>query len=167
MDKDTQIQIKETSREHMLDLWNLAREKNIDHLEGEDRIIAELFQQHEEQFVEDFGDEMADAGADDDSETEYDPFMHITIHTIIENQLRERTPIQVYQFYNTMRKKKVSHHETVHLIGAFLTHIMYDVIVSEKEFDTEKYILLLSRYKGKRPEKIWADAEDSFGENGQ
>ena len=46
------------------------------------------------------------------------PFLHITIHTVIENQLEARDPIEVLQFYNAMRKKKCSHHDTIHLIGA-------------------------------------------------
>jgi hypothetical protein len=51
---------------------------------------------------------MADLTYDhlDVPETEENPFLHITFHVVVENQLSAKDPIEVHQFYNSMRKKK-------------------------------------------------------------
>ena len=58
-----------------------------------------------------------------------------------------------------MRKKKVSRHEAVHLIGAILAPLIISVIQQKREFDLDIYVALLKKYKTKKPDKIW-DALD-------
>ena len=94
-----------------------------------------------------------------DPESEENPFLHIAIHLIVENQLENRDPIEVFQFYNSMRKKKASHHEAMHLIGAILAPLIFNVIQQKRAFDLDNYEALLKRYKTKKPEKVW-DALD-------
>jgi hypothetical protein len=94
-----------------------------------------------------------------DPDSEANPFLHITIHLIVENQLKNRDPIEAYQFYNSMRKKKVSLHEAVHLIGAILAPLIVSLLQQKREFDLDFYVTLLKKYKTKKPDKIW-DALD-------
>lgn len=111
-----------------VDLENMATagtSRNSAHLRHftfleEERRLAELMLEHQDEYFNQF--EMADVLGDHqfDPESGTDPFLHITFHTIVENQLEAKDPIEVYQFYNSMRKKKVSHHDTIHLIGAIL-----------------------------------------------
>lgn len=93
---------------------------------------------------------------DFDPETEQNPFMHFAMHQIVENQLKEKTPIEVYQFYTSMRRRKVSHHECLHLIAAVLMPFIFQTIKHKDSFDKKGYINQLVKLKGKKPEKIWS-----------
>jgi hypothetical protein len=59
-----------------------------------------------------------------------------------------------------MRKKKVSRHDTIHLIAAILTPLIVSTLQGIA-FDLEQYKSLLKRAKAKKPEKImdWLERE--------
>ena len=94
-----------------------------------------------------------------DVENGVNRFLHVTLHAIAETQLGNRDPIEVYQFYNAMRKKKASHHDAVHLICAVLVPLMFKTLKEEKVFELEKYRSQLKSYKHMKPEKIFSSLE--------
>ncbi len=148
-------ELRKLNRERMHDIWELAKSGDLDVLDGEERRLAEVMLEHEDEYFNQF--EVADILGDHefDPESEEDPFLHITLHTIVENQLEARDPIEAYQFYNAMRKKKASHHDTVHLIAAILAPLIVSTLQQKRAFDLEKYKLLLKKYKVKKPDKIF------------
>jgi len=154
-------ELRRLNREHMHMIWEVAKTGDLDVLEAEERQIAEVMLEHQDEYFNQF--EMADVLADYeyDPESETDPFLHIIFHTIVENQLEARCPIEVYQFYNSMRKKKVSRHDTIHLIGAILAPLVVSTLLGRRAFDLEQYKSLLKRAKAKKPEKImeWLERE--------
>jgi hypothetical protein len=97
-----------------------------------------------------------------DVKSEVNPFLHVVFHQIIEKQLESREPIEAVQFYNTMRKNKVSRHESIHCIGTIFSYLLFDVLAGTAEFDMEKYRSLLKRYKNKKPEKLVNALEEEF-----
>jgi hypothetical protein len=54
-----------------------------------------------------------------------------------------------------MRKKKCSHHDTIHLIAAIMTPLMFDTMKNQVPFDNDRYVSLLKKYKLRNPKKIW------------
>lgn len=148
--------VRKRNRERMHRIWQVAKSGNLDVLSGEERQFAEVMLEHQDKYYNQF--EMANALSDHefDPKSETDPFLHITFHTIVENQLKAKEPIEAYQFYNSMRKKKVSHHDTTHLIGAILAPLILDTMRERRAFDSEKYKSLLKKFKGKNPHKIMA-----------
>jgi len=90
------------------------------------------------------------------------PFLHIILHQIIENQLKERNPIEVFQFFNAMRQNKVSRHEAIHCIATIFSYLLYGVLKEEHPFDLEKYRSLLKRLKNKKPDKIIPALDKAF-----
>ena len=68
--------------------------------------------EHEDEFFNQF--EVSDLLHDHeyDVDNEANPFLLISLHVVAETQLEIRDPIEVYQFYNAMRAKKCSHHDT-------------------------------------------------------
>ena len=94
-------ELRRFNREYMHMIWEEAKSGELDVLEAEERRIAEVMLEHQDEYFNQF--EMADVLADHeyDPESETDPFLHVTFHTIVENQLEARDPIEVYQFYNT------------------------------------------------------------------
>ena len=76
-----------------------------------------------------------------------------------ERQLESKEPIEALQFYNSMTKKKVSRHDTIHLIGLILTPLMLNSMQKNLPFDKDKYVAALKKYKGKKPERIYEALE--------
>jgi hypothetical protein len=69
--------------------------------------------------------------------------------------LEERDPIEVYQFYNAMLKKKCSHHEAIHLVATIFSYLLFYVLKDQVPFDLERYKSLLKKYKNQKPEKVY------------
>ena len=127
--KDEALKLfRSANREHLHSLWKKAKNNKLDGLGDEDRRLAEAMLMHEDEFFNEF--EFADILHDRefDPDTDVNPFLHITIHTAVEDQLAAKDPIEVLQFYNAMRKKKCSHHDTIHLIGTILVPLMFDTM---------------------------------------
>jgi hypothetical protein len=161
MKDDTFKLFRSANREHLHFLWEKAKKQELDELEGEDRLLAEAMLMHEDEFLNvfEFADVLHDREFNPD--TDVNPFLHITIHTVVENQLAAKDPIEVFQFYNAMRKKKCSHHDTIHLIGAILVPLMYDTLKNKTPFDNVRYVSLLKKYKSRKPDKIWSLLDSS------
>jgi hypothetical protein len=124
-------------------------------LSFEEKCLGEIMLDHEDEFYNEF--EFADVTHDRgyDPDTEVNPFLHIFIHSIVENQLAEKDPIEVFQFYNGMRKKRCSHHETIHMIGAILAPLLFSVLKYQETFDLTTYRELLKKYKTRNPAKLF------------
>ena len=121
---------------------------------SEEARLARIMLDHKDEFCNEF--EYADLTLDleYDPETDVNPFLHIFIHSVVENQLAKRDPLEVFQFYNAMRKKKCPHHDTVHLIGTILAPLMVRVLQEKEPFDLDVYTHLLKKYKTRNPRKI-------------
>ena len=154
MDDETRKILRQISREEMYELWGRAKERNYEGLNDEKQRIAKIMVEHEDEFHNQL--EFADLTYDHDydPDTEYNPFLHITIHSIVEAQLELKEPIETLQFYNTVRKKKYSHHDTIHFVGQILSCLIFDVMKYKKPFNSELYRKLLKKYKTRNPEKL-------------
>jgi len=82
------------------------------------------------------------------------PFLHVTLHAIAENQIQDRNPIEAFQFYNAMLRKKCSRHEAIHLLNIILVKFIFQILKEKKPFPLESYRKILKEYKSRRPEKI-------------
>ncbi len=141
------------NRRYMHRIWEYAKNNKLDELSEEEQAIGKLMLEHEEYHNQfEFTDVMEDYPFYPGKEV--NPFFHITIHVIVENQLKAKDPIEAYQFYNAMRRKKISHHETIHLIGSILVPLLFQLLKRQEPFDNELYKRLLKKYRDKKPEKI-------------
>jgi len=140
-------------------LWEIAKTGNLDSLSGEEKWLAKVMLDHEDEYFNEF--EMSDLTYDYeyDVDSDVNPFLHVILHSAVERQLEAKDPIEAYQFYNSIRKKKVSRHDTIHLIAAILAPLMFKVMQGREEFNLDKYISLLKKYKNKRPSKIYESME--------
>ena len=162
MEDDTHRLLRSANREHFHFIWEKVKNDDLDDLNDEEKRLAETMLMHEDEFFNQF--EFADVlhEREFDPDAEVNPFLHIIIHVVIENQLGARDPIEVFQFYNAMRNKKYPHHDTIHLIGAILTPFIYETMKDQEPFDRNRYISLLKKYKSRKPEKIWNLLDTEF-----
>jgi len=155
MEDEIRMGLRKLSGEHSRFLWEIAKTGDLSTLSGENKKLAEIMLQHEEYHNQfEIADLLSEHEYDVDNET--NPFLHVTMHSIAETQLENRDPIEAYQFYNAMRKKKASHHEAVHLICVVLAPLIFKVLQKKAVFDLEEYRSQLKSYKHMKPEKIFS-----------
>jgi hypothetical protein len=147
-------ELKWLSRDYFHDIWQMAQKGDLDDLIPEERRLAQIMLDHRDDLFKDFAvaDDYPDQDVDDENET--NPFLHVTIHSIVEDQLAEKDPIEVVQFYKAMRKKQCTHHDTVHLIAAIFVPLMFGSMTEQESFDIGTYRKLLNKYKTRNPEMI-------------
>ncbi len=160
MDEEIQKLLREVSRKDMYDLWEKAKAGDFEDLSDEQERIARIMLEHQDEFYNQF--EFADLTYDHeyDPDSEYNPFLHIVIHSTVEAQLEQKDPIEAFQFYNAIRKKKYSHHDAIHFIGQILVCLIFDVMKYKSPFDLETYRKLLKKYKTRNPEKLMDSLEN-------
>ncbi len=155
MTDDATKELRKLTRENLHGLWEIAKKGDLNGLSGEEKWLAKVMLEHQDEYFNQF--EMADLTHDHeyDVESEENPFLHITLHAVVERQLEAKDPIEVYQFYNTMRKKEYPRHDTIHLIAAILAPLILQVMQERREFDLDNYRTLLRKYKNWKPIKIY------------
>jgi len=146
--------MNDLTRTRMTEIWEKARERNYDDLDDEAQRIAKIMLEHEEELYNQFEHPEFTYDPESDEAADYDPFLHITIHTAVEAQLEQNDPLEVVGFYNAMRQKRYSHHDCIHLIGQILTCLIYDMTENRKPFDLSTYRKLLEKYKSRDPQKL-------------
>jgi len=145
---------QKVNREHFHAIWQKAQNGNMEDLDEEERQLARIMLDHSDEYFNQF--EFADVLADRefDPEKETNPFLHVTLHAIAENQIQNRDPIEAFQFYNAMLKSKCTRHEAIHLLSAILIRFIFPVLKEKRRFSLGSYCGLLKKYKSRKPEKI-------------
>ena len=151
---------RQLNRENLHRIWRCARDEKLEDLNEEEQRLGQIMLQHSEEFFNQF--EFADVVADRefDPESEVNPFLHITLHAVIENQLKDRDPIEAFQFYNAMIKNKCTRHEAIHLLMAILIRFLFPMLKTQSTFPLNRYCELLKKYKSRKPDKIMGLLED-------
>ena len=155
------LELRKKSHEQFRSIWKAAQTGDLDSLSDEQRSLAGIMIEHE-QYHDQFEIANMFYDYDYDAGSKTNPFLHITLHQVIQDQLEQREPIEALQFYNSMRRHKVSRHEAIHCIAAILSFLFYDLSARKEEFDNEKYRSLLRKYKNKKPEKLMDALEKEF-----
>jgi hypothetical protein len=164
---------QQANREHLHSIWRRAQDGKLDGLSEEERRLAEVMLEHSDEYFNQF--EFADVLADREfsPESETNPFLHITLHAVVEKQVGDRDPMEAFQFYNAMLHKKCSRHDSIHLLMTILIRFLFPVLKRGEEFDLDGYRKLLRMYKTRKPDKIipllegepdFSDTEEVDGE---
>jgi hypothetical protein len=146
--------LRQLNQEHFRYIWQSARSRQLDGLTEEEQRLAEIMLAHSDEFFNqfEFADLLENYTLDPDSEV--NPFLHIVLHAVAEKQVEGRDPIEAFQFYNTMRQKKCSRHEAIHLLMAILIHFLFPALKKKGQIQLAHYLKLLKEYKSRKPEKI-------------
>lgn len=151
--------IRKINRVYIHSIWQKAKHGDINGLDEEERHIAKILLEHSEEFFNqfEFADTLSDYNFDP---SEVNPFLHIAIHAIVERQVEERNPVEAFQFYNSMLRKKCTRHEAIHLLGLILFKFLHPFLKGEGKISPKEYCDLLKLYKFKKPEKIYKLLEE-------
>lgn len=147
---------RQANRKSFHSIWRRAQDGQLDGLAEEERRLAEIMLAHSGEYFNQF--EFADVLADHEfnPESEVNPFMHVTLHAVIEKQIKDHEPIEALQFYNAMLRNKCSAHEAIHLLMGILLKFLFPIFKKRSTFDLGGYHKLLKIYKTRKPEKVVA-----------
>jgi hypothetical protein len=104
----------------------------------EDERLAEMMEAHPE-YHKYFDDPSL---LDDEGCTEegVNPFAHMSMHGIVENQLDEGEPPQVRDCLERLLATGLSRHEAIHRIATAVSNMIFEVMSQNREVDQDKYL---------------------------
>ena len=123
------------NRDELHDLWLRAKEGEL--LEGEEAILARMMQEHTEYI--DVWERLDELGGDEIVVNGVSPIMHISMHSVIENQLEQNTPLEARKTLDALLKRGTSRHEAIHAIAYEFNMELFPVLKDSRPFNNIAY----------------------------
>lgn len=127
--------MKAMNRDQLHDLW--VRTNEGEPLEGEEAVLARMMREHTEYI--DVWKRLGEIGGDELVVDGVNPIVHISIHSVIENQLAQNTPPEVQKTLNALLKRGASHHEAIHAIAYEFNMELFPVLKHSRPFNNNAY----------------------------
>lgn len=140
-------------RESIHRIWNMAKSGQLDEISEQDHKLAVIIMDHQE-YCDHFEDTDILDGREYEAGNEVNPFLHISLHQMVEDQLASNSPLEAAFFCETLKDRGISHHEAVHYIIMILIRIIYDSMMNQKHFDIDRYKRLLTACGNVEPSEI-------------
>jgi hypothetical protein len=131
-DTDPYREMKTLTRQHLRLVWEGAQ-LNMP-FTGEEARLVSVMREHTE---------YSDLWGQLDEEIERDgvnPILHITIHSIIENQIADENPEEVRQVFEALVRQGLSRHEAIHRVGRVLSDEIFHILNEDRPFDESGYV---------------------------
>jgi hypothetical protein len=145
-------------------IWNTIKEGHSVELNQEDQKIYRTLLDHQE-YQEYFeNDDLLDGNECPASEG-FNPFLHISLHQMAEDQLASETPVETALLCESIEKIGHSRHEAIHVIIMILIHVIFDAYKNNKPFNNERYIRLLVKCRNVKPPEMQGVVEMDFSSN--
>jgi hypothetical protein len=123
-------------------IWQKLKSKEP--LHGEEEIIGKIMQDHPEfHNTWEFADLLDEVEYDVNSEV--NPYLHVFIHSIIENQISLKDPKETLQTLILLQESGISRHDAIHEIGTALSYELFELLRQQKPFNNEGYIKRLKK----------------------
>ena len=128
------------NRARFFEIWQKAK-ANLP-LEGEDALFAEIMLEHREHHpLFNLGEPAMQI--DFVGRRETNPFLHTSLHAVIEQQLHSKIPEETEQAFRALQARGESRHDAIHRIGAVLAQVIHDAVTRNKPIDEGFYITKL------------------------
>jgi hypothetical protein len=147
MSEDLYQEMRGLTREHSYWIWQMAKAGAP--LEGEDAAHAQAMLDHPE--YHDIWDRIPELGAEEILVDGANPFVHITTHVIIENQLADGEPSAVAHALRRLMRQGFSRHEAIHQIATVFVQELYEVMKDQRPYDEEGYSRAVRRLGRQSP----------------
>jgi len=105
---------------------------------GEKARLLKAMREHPEYY--DLWERLDEASDEEIERDGVNPILHITVHSIIENQIAGREPKEVRQVVEALARQGASRHEAIHQVGAVLSEEIYYVLKENRPFDEASYV---------------------------
>jgi hypothetical protein len=121
-------------------------------LEGEDAVTVEVLKQHPEYF--DLWEQAELLPPDEEVLRDgVNPFLHVTIHATVENQIANGDPPQTAETLEAMIQAGYDRHEAIHAIGSLIAEQIFEIMAHDQPFDLESYVEALRELAQAKPSR--------------
>lgn len=151
-------------RQNIHRIWNLMKSGSRNELSEADNNLAEILMEHEEYSDHFENIEILD-GREYEAGAKFNPFLHISTHRMIEDQLTADPPVETALFCEKMEARGFSHHNAIHFAIMILLHVMYASASGNRPFDSARYNRLLIKCKEVDPLEMEKVIEEDFSDN--
>ena len=127
--------MRSLSRSHIADIWRRGQKGET--LAGEDLTYYAAMREHTE--YHDIWERAAELGDNEINVNGTNPFLHISMHSVVENQIASRNPPETDQTVFRLMKAGLDRHESLHRIAGVLTELMWEMMHAGKTFDLATY----------------------------
>lgn len=136
MEMDLDV-LRRGSRKRYYEIWQKMKDKVP--LSGEEALVGKVMLEHKEfhntwEFADVLGDVEYNVGS------EVNPYLHVVVHTIVENQLTLKNPKEVKIIYDYLQTLGLNHHEIIHKIGSILLEEIITIMQFKKTFNSRHYV---------------------------
>ena len=145
-------------------VWNIVKEDNSFELNEEEQKLYNILQDHQE-YQEYFENEDLLDGSEFEFSEGINPFLHISIHQMAEDQLASETPVEAALLCESIEKIGYSRHEAIHVIMMILIHMIFDAYKNQKPINEERYKRLLVKCRKVNPADMQSVVERDFSSN--
>jgi hypothetical protein len=144
MREDITRQLKVLTRQRLHLIWE-ASNQGIPLHDEEHQRLAEVLQQHPQYHnAWEFADQIEDVEYVIDG---VNPFLHVTFHSIIENQLATGDPPEVRAALQRLLRKRLSRHDAIHRLAQVFTEELFPVLKQDRPFNQERYVRKLRKLR--------------------
>ena len=145
-------------------VWNMVKEGNSFELSEEEQKLYNILLDHQE-YQKYFEDEDLLDGSEFEISEGINPFLHISIHQMAEDQLASETPVEAALLCESIEKIGYSRHEAIHVIMMILIHMIFDAYKNQKPFNEDRYKRLLVKCRKVKPAEMQSVVERDFSSN--
>ena len=127
--------MREMSRAQVADIWRRGKA-------GEPQSLEDLAHYHamlDHPEYTDIWEHAAELGAREVEVNRVNPFLHVSLHSVIERQIAERNPPDTEQTLFRLTRAGLDKHVAMHRIMAVLSEMMWEMLKQQKVFDLATY----------------------------
>ena len=124
-------------------LWDMVKAGRLDELSEKERSLAKIIMKQKE-YSDHYENKDILDGREYEAGAAFNPFFHLSIHKMVEDELSSNTPAEAVLFCKAMESKGLSHHDAIHYIMMILIHVVYLSTSAGEPFDMVRYRQLLN-----------------------
>jgi hypothetical protein len=148
--EDKYAKLRHLTHTHLGYVWKLGLAGA--ELEGEDAVTMEVLRQHPE-----YSDlwEQAELPLSEEEVLRdgVNPFLHVTIHATVENQIANGDPPQTAETLEALIQAGYDRHEAIHAIGSLVAEQIFEIMARDQPFDPESYVEALRELARTKPSR--------------
>lgn len=137
--KNEYAQLRGVTRSRLGLIWELVKAGG--ELDEEDARLAEVLEQHPDYY--DVWEAAQSMEKEEVTRDGVNPFLHVAIHQVVENQLAENDPPQTAGTLAALRRAGYDRHDAIHMIGRVVSDEIFEILKEERPFDEAAYVAAL------------------------
>ena len=145
-------------------IWKMIREDNFDELKPEEQKLSMLIMSHQE-YQEYYENEEILDGREFEIPGRFNPFLHISLHQMVEDQLASENPVEAVLLCEYIEKMGHPRHTAIHVIIMIMMNMIADSFRNEGRFNEDRYKRLLVKCRNVKPSEMQDVVEREFSGN--